>query len=196
MSGKKKKRGRPKGVKNGEGKSLVPIKEWTIKHDLVVNLHIGMHSNEEIAQLTDLSAVRVSQILRDPQAKILIKEAQKKFRERLGERIEDGLISLAEKALENLRETIELDGLPHGSDFKKHQDKMSLEVLKGRGFLSKESDQGASTSDPLPAKLAERLAVAFEKTAEAEGYLARANAETEDEEDQSVEEADYELVES
>lgn len=160
-------RGRPPGVKNGEGEGMDPIKNWTPKHDLVIQLHVGMHGKQEIADLTDLTPTRVSQILNDPQGKALVRVAQERLRIRMAEEIEDGLVSLCVKALDNIRETIELEGLAHGSDFKKHQDKLSLEVLKGRGHLSKDTEAQKREQAPLDAMLAGRLVEALEKSNEA-----------------------------
>lgn len=163
-----KKRGRPPGVKNGEGKSLEPIKNWTPTHDAVVMLHVALKSNKEIAVMVDLSVQRVGQILNDPIGKRLVAEHQQELRKKLSEDVTDGLASLCVRAVEILRETLEIDGLTHGSDFKKHQDNLAMQLLKGKGHLGGEKVGGDQEGSPLSAKLAERLVVALERSNEAE----------------------------
>lgn len=185
-------RGRPPGVKNGEGKPMAPIVKWTPRNDFIVHLHITMHSDEEIAERVGVTPQRVNQILNDPTAKGHIRDAQERLRAKLSQEVADGLAAICVKALDNIRTTIELEGLAHGSDFKKHQDKMSLEVLKGQGFLSKEKERDEATE--LPADLVKRLSHALEKSVEATEYLQSKEIVVE-EESETVHEGDFVLVE-
>jgi hypothetical protein len=166
----KKGRGRPKGARNGQRKSGAPIKRWKPVHDLIVSLHVSMRSNKEIAEMLGCTPTTVTRVLTDPAAKEKIRIAQESLREKLSQRIEEGLVALCIKALDNIRQTIELEGLAYGSDFKKHQDKVSLEVLKGRGFLNKEPPayrQGIS----LDSALATRLIEAIKESEKAAGHV-------------------------
>jgi hypothetical protein len=156
---------------------MAPIKNWLPKHDLCVMLHVGMKTDTEIAEMVGYTSARVNQILNDPTGKTKIREAQERLREKLSAQIEDGLVAICVKALSNVRETIELEGLAHGSDFKKHQDKLSLEVLKGRGFLDKERQ--AKEAAPLDPILVKRLAEAMEKSNEAAEIIQRDREERE-----------------
>ena len=165
-------RGRPKGVKNGQGTSVVaPIKKWKPKHDLVVQLHIACYSNDEIATMTKFSSVRVGQILGDPKAKNMIRAAQERLREKLSKEIDEGLVAICAKAVQNIRETIEIDGLTAGTDFKRHQDKISLEVLKGRGFLSKDGGDSKTRNETLPLDLLSKVNEALMKSEEVTAYM-------------------------
>jgi len=187
--------GRPPGVKNGEGKSLEPIKNWTIKHDTVVSLHCSMHSNEEIAEMVDFTSQRVSQILNDPQGKRMIREHQERLRERLFGNMEDELVDLCVDAVRNLKDTVSLEGLSVGSDFKKHQDKVSLELLKGNGLLSKDRDIDRRRQAEIPKLLAERIATALEKTAKVADELEKQEKDKEIEVE-STRNGNFTLVES
>jgi hypothetical protein len=176
---KKRGRGRPLGVKNGEGKKKASIKKWSPKHDLIVQLHVSLHSPEEISAMVGCSSGRVLQVLSDPKGKKLVQLAQGRLREKLSAEVEDGLVSICVKALDNIRETIELEGLVHGSDFKKHQDRLSLDVLKGRGFLNKDGVSQDAVRGPINENMAERLIKAIEKSNEASDLIAQTRAENE-----------------
>jgi hypothetical protein len=164
MSLKNGKRGRPKGRKNGQGRGLAPIKRWSPKHDMIVHLHVGLKSNKEIADLVGMSEVRVGQVLRDPSATKIIGRVQEEIRDKMTDSVEEELLAISIKAVKNIRETIELEGLVHGSEFKKHQDRLSYDVLKGVGFLPGDRDGKVAERPPLNEILAERLVSALEKS--------------------------------
>jgi len=187
--------GRPPGVKNGEGTALDPIKNWSVKHDTVVSLHCSMHSNDEIGEMVGLSAQRVSQILNDPQGKRMIKEHQERLRERLFGNMEDELVDLCVDAVRNLKDTVSLEGLSVGSDFKKHQDKVSLELLKGNGLLNRHKEIEQGNRAEIPKMLAERIATALEKTAKVADELEKQEKDN-NIEVESTREGDFELVKS
>ena len=143
------------------------IKNWKVQHDTVVSLHISGYSNKKIAVATGLTEVRVSQVINDPLAKDIIRGVQKSLRMKMEEDIGDKLIVLAEEGAARIGETIEAEFLL-GSDQKKHQDNVSIQVLKGTGFLSREFALGETASrPPLDEMLAERLVTALEKSNEA-----------------------------
>ncbi len=188
--------GRPSGVKNGQGTSLEPIKDWNTKHDTVVALHCSMHSNQEIAEMVGYTPARVSQILNDPQGRRLVEAHRMRMRERLMEDVESGLAEICVDALENIRRTVELEGLSIGSDFMKHQDKVSLEVLKGSGFLTKDKEMDRGGQTEIPKMLAERIATALEKTAKVAEEIEKQEKEREiiQEEPENVREGDFSVL--
>lgn len=160
-------RGRPPGVRNGEGQPREPIKTWTYQHEQVVMLHIAGKANDEIAELTDYTTTRVSQILNDPQAERVKALAIRKLRSSMTENLEGQLLELAEESAKRLGETIKAD-FALGTRAKHHQDKMSLDLLKGTGFLNKEKpDDTDRRRDPLPEKRVNRLVDALEVSNEA-----------------------------
>ena len=135
--------GRPLGVKNGEGKNpLAPIAKWEPWMDLVVGLKLMQWSNGDIAKRVKKTSSRVSQILNDPIAKAAIRETAERIRAKMQEDVDDVLLDLCVPASERIRETIEAEDFLPGSDAKKHQDRLSMDLLKGVGFLP-----GATQSD-------------------------------------------------
>lgn len=163
--------------------SAAPIQKWAPHHERIVRLHIAGMENKEIADVVGLTDVRISQVLNDPHAQRLIRQAILNIRRRAEEDIETGLVLMAEKAKDRLRETIDAEFLL-GSKAKKHQDDVALSLLKGTGFLSKDFG-GPSTEagERLDKALVEKLTDALEKSNRVV------------EEAQDVVEADFELVE-
>lgn len=161
-------RGRPKGVRNGEGKALAPIKKWTPKHDMIVNLHLAMKSHKEISAIIGDTEQRVCQVLKDPTARKLIERFRERVLEQVSESIEEELVVVAKKALKNVHETIGIEGLVHGTDFKKHQDRLSFDVLKGVGFLPGDREGQGDKTPSLSESLSKKLVAALERSNELE----------------------------
>lgn len=175
--------------------SLAPIKKWTPRHEMVVSLHISGWSNLKIAEHFRITPVRVSQILCDPQAKALVRQANKTLRDKMKDDISDRLLTLAEGSVKNLEETIEASFLV-GSDSKEHQDNVSLKILRGTGFLIGDKQEDASkTKNPLTETLAERLITALENSNEAERLNRSADVKAPlNLGDGKIQEADFEIV--
>jgi hypothetical protein len=114
----------------------------------------------------------------------------------LSEDVEDGLASLCVRALDIVRETLEVEGLGIGSDFKKHQDNMALSVLKGRGYLGKDAANNQGTKESIPEELAKRIAHALEKSNEAAEYARSENEIVVEESIAASREGDFTLIES
>lgn len=113
--------------------SLAPIAKWTIMHEQIVAMHIGgggRISHEAIAKQFDLTPVRVSQILSDVQARRIINEAMQKVRSQMMTNLTDGLAVLADTALKQMAVTINFPDFVIGSDAKKHQDRLCLDLIK------------------------------------------------------------------
>ena len=165
-------RGRPLGVKNGQGTSvLAPIRNWKIIHESIVHLHMTGWSNERIALFVSqkmgkkISVTRISQVLQDPHAKLIIAETRKKMREKMGEDITGELTELAEESVKRLGETIHMQFMP-GSDQKKHQDNVALALTKG--FLPGNQEEGFQKESRVPVSLVSKLMDALTKTSDAE----------------------------
>lgn len=170
--------------------TLAPIQKWRPRHERIVRFHIAGMSNDEIAAELDITTVRVSQVLNDPHAKRLVQQAILSLRQKMSEDIEGRLIQQAEKAAARLDETLDADFIP-GTKSKKAQDDVSLAILKGTGFLSREFNADRETVDRLDKALVERVATALEKSNEAREIRA-------EESEEAVEpvDADFEVVES
>lgn len=146
---------------------LEPIKNWSMKHEMIVHLHIGQWSNKAIAEHVGMSEVRVSQVLNDQHAKAIIRATRLRLRKQMEENIEDRLVRAAEKSIERVEETLDA-GFELGSDAKKHQDNISMGILKGVGFFpGARDDDGRDQRPSLSGSLAERLITALDKSNEA-----------------------------
>ena len=169
-------------------KGFAPIKRWSPKHELVVSLSIGTMSIDAISKETGYSSVRVAQILDDPQAHRIKQEVIARIKARMMENIDDGLAVLSEEAVKRLAQTINYDEFVLGSDAKKHQDNLSLGLLKGVGFLNGDNYRGSedSSKSPLNERLSKQLIDALEDSTRAEN-LRQGKKEV-------IKEAEYELV--
>lgn len=148
--------------------SQATIKKWRPKYEQIVRLSASGVPNTVLAKQFNLTTVRISQIIRDPHAQYIMREIARNIRDKHKESIEDRLVDLSVEAIERLETTIYHDGFQLGSDAKKHQDNLSIQVLKGTGILSGEKDQGRDTRPPLSESLATRLVSALENSNEAD----------------------------
>lgn len=176
-------RGRPKGIKNGEGTTvLAPIKDWTIQHDVVVDLSISGRTHVEVGLATGYTPTRVTQILQDPRAVARITEVREKLRKAFETSMENSLIGLSESAFKRIQECLMDESSVPGSDLHKFQVNTGLDLLKGLGFLGKNvvpPGGNGGKNDGLPEALAHSLLQALNKADEA----------------QAIREADYTIVE-
>jgi len=155
---------------------------------------------EDIAKESGYSKVRVSQILGDPKAKLVIAETVERLRRRMVEEVEGEIISLSREALKRIGETIQHEDFLLGGDAKKHQDNLSLNFLRGAGILNGAEngakDQGKEA--PIDPALSKRLVEALEESNKADKLREEANAVVEEAEvepeEVEVKEADFELV--
>lgn len=166
-----KKRGRPKGVKKGEGTTvLAPIVNWTPFHETVVQLSMANWSNTDIAERFDYHPGRISQILQDPRAKLTQAKIIAQMQEKFAEGITGQLAQLAPMAWNNIRDTVyarNADGsaIAPGTAAKKHQDMISQWLLDG--YLPEGTkDSSKPKSENFDSKLAERLVSALERSNE------------------------------
>ena len=151
-------------------KELEPIKRWSPKHELVVALSIGTMPVKGIAEQTGYSSIRIIQILNDPQAHRIRQAANDRIRAKMMEDIDGGLAVLSGEAVKRIAQTIEYDEFVLGSDAKKHQDNLSLGLLKGTGLLNGDNYRGSedSSKPPLNERLSVQLIEALEDSNEAE----------------------------
>ena len=169
--------------------SVAIIRRWTPKHEEVVQLHVMGLTNTEIESKTKYKSARVAQIIADPTARRLIESVVARMRERMIEDIDGGLLDLSIDALKRLAETIKYEEFTPGSEAKKHQDNLSLNLLKGVGFLGngRNSEEDRERESPLNTALSTRLIVALEEANEADSIRR--------EETGPVIEADFTIVE-
>lgn len=165
---------RPAGVANGEGQGVLPpVKKWTHRHEMIVYYTVvHMMNQTQIAELVNLTPGRVCQILADPYAVQRIAEVKNQIRLNMLANVESRLTNLSDHALRNLEHTIErkdLDLVLHPAE-KKHQDRLSLDVLSMTGLLGPAGGKdGEKNKDKAPNEvLMKRLLYAIEKSNEAE----------------------------
>lgn len=156
-----KKRGRSKGSTGPSRGHLAPIQNWKVRHDKIVLLHLAGLSNKEIAAALDLTEQRVSQVLQDPLAKQIIAAGRDAIRKKLLSDVEDRIVHLAHRSLENIEETVNAEISPL-HPMKRHQDKLGLELLSMIGYHRAPAPTPAGPS--VPAEVFERLTRALERS--------------------------------
>jgi len=164
--------------------TLAPIVRWTVKHEQIVSMHIGGMSNEEIAAAIKIkgknpSVVRVSQILGDPQALRTIHEAILLVRSQMTEDLDGGLAVLAMTAMKRIAETINFEFFP-GTDEKKHQDRLSLDLVK---MVYSNNQDTTEEAPPLNEALSERIVEALEASKAADELILEAQFEVVEEDE-------------
>lgn len=173
---------RTPGIKNGEGKGLAPIKNWKPWMTKIVILHMAGMGNEAIAAQFPskkdpnkfLSKERVSQIINDEQGQQMIRGMNAQVKRSMEENLEEGMLSLAEKSMKRLEETIGAE-FNLTSDQKKHQDHVALSLVKN--FISGEKENAKTNQAPVSEQLAERFITALEKANEARGLSSGKDSE-------------------
>ena len=158
-------RGRPPGPHAGGTKLLAPIKNWKPWHEMTVALHIMQWSNADIAKRVKKTIVHVSNVLNDPKSRAVIKATGERFRKKLAGDIDEGLLDLSAHAMKRIEETIETEGLLVGTDAKKHQDNLSMTLLKGVGFLpGAVQEDGDRNKTPIDSGLIKAFTEALKKS--------------------------------
>ena len=99
-------------------KTVPPIKRWSPKHELVVQLSIGTMSQEAIAEQTGFTLSRIRQIVADPQARKIVDEFLQHMRAKAFESIEGGLIEITEHAVTRIAQTLLSQDFVLGTDSK------------------------------------------------------------------------------
>ena len=158
-------RGRPRGTHMGGSRALAPIKNWESWHELTVALHIMQWSNSDIAKRVKKTIQHVSNVLNDPKSRAVIKATGERFRKKLAGDIDEGLLDLSAHAMKRIEETIETEGLLVGTDAKKHQDNLSMTLLKGVGFLpGAVQEDGDRNKTPIDSGLIKAFTEALKKS--------------------------------
>lgn len=134
--------------------------ELTPRYDQIALAYLAGKKNYEIAELVGVSLLTVSKALADPRMIEFIEQARSISRTNLKARIEDKLVYLASRSLDNLAQTVEAKISPLNV-MKRHQDGVGLELLKMIGYERVAQSPSAGTT--LPPQLAERLTQALEK---------------------------------
>lgn len=154
------------------GQALAPEQELTVEnwkpaHDRILLLYIGGYKIKDIAKITGYCREHVGQLLQDPRAQNRIDKVRKRLYGQLEDDITTKMKMLGNEAVDNIRRTL-MEDHKAGSRAKKHQDKMSFELLDriGHGKSSgKDTDSGGGVE--LSEEDAGRLIEALEKSEQA-----------------------------
>lgn len=166
-------RGRRPGTKNGEGEiKLAPIKNWKPWMTKIIVMHMAGMSAEEISKQFPskhdaskfMTRGRISQIINDPQGQQMIRGMNERVKEGMLKDINDGMLTLAHKSVNRLAETLNEDFTP-GSNAKKHQDMVSLTIVKN--YIPGEAENKLPEGEGLTDKGLGILAQALNNAAKA-----------------------------
>lgn len=143
--------------------------KWKHKYDRMVFLSLQGWTLEQISDEIGCSPNRVSVVLCSRAGKEHLAEWSERLAERCLSTIEQGLVGLGPKAVENIAKTVNAEIPESASRRKQHQDKVSFELLGRIGFGRKETDKTPTESglNGVPRVLQERLVAALEQSAEA-----------------------------
>ena len=164
--------------------ALAPIAKWTVQHERIVAMHIGGMPVGSIAKATKMTQPRISQIIDDPQARRIINEAMKQVRSQMMENLDDGLAALAITAMKRIAETINFPDFVLGSDAKKHQDRLSLDLAK---LVYSNNSSTVEAVPPLNEDLSRRLIEALEDSKAADELIQDGKFEVVKEQDRRTE---------
>lgn len=155
------------------GQALSPEKElvvenWKPAHDRVLLLYIAGYQIKDVAEVTGYCREHVGELLKDPRAQKRIDRMRERMYDQLEDDISMKLEMLGAEAVDNIRRTLVADHKP-GTKAKKHQDKMSFDLLDriGHGKSNGSSEGGGTGSVELSEEDAGRLVEALEKSKKA-----------------------------
>lgn len=131
-------------------------------HAQMCLMHIGGMQNQEIAEVLGYSPVRISQVLNDPKSQAFIEKKQKALQKRTVISMADKLSHLAEKSLDNLKQTVDTP-VKVGSRAKSHQDHVAFKLLDRVGYGPQSTVKHDGPALTLSAEGEQRLLQALEK---------------------------------
>ena len=125
--------------------------EWPVRNDQIVLLLLGGMTQKEFAN--------------DSRALEVITAAREAITEKLLSDMDDQMTHAARLAIKSVRRTLEADISPvHKA--KGNQDRVAVAVLRGRGFLTQENNEGEKSFVVTPAQF-DRLVGSLAKADEA-----------------------------
>lgn len=146
-------------------------------HEQIILLHLANLKNNDIAEALGCSEQTVSNILGDEKAMELIAAGVENIRRNLTTKIDNKLLMLASKSIDNLEKTVNAD-IPVRHRAKIHQDKIGVDLLKMLGYGEQQKEE---TKNNITPELANRLTNALERAEKVREIV--------------VEDAVYEIVE-
>lgn len=165
----KARRGRPHGSNSNK-----LVKSWLPIYDQMVIMFVSGATYQQISDELDYSTTRIGAVLKSELGQARIKEVADNINERVMAGIGGKFTHMAQRAVQNLEETINADIPIQALKAKKHQDFVSIKVLEMAGF-GKGGDKTPANTQPLLSKEGEKRLVKAIEMAD------RAKIEAEDE---------------
>lgn len=105
---RRKKRGRPKGVKNGDGsKPSWQPQKWKLIHEKIIGLHLlGSYTNIQISKELGCTSQLVTLIINSDEGKKRIEQAIGKFRTEFVSKIPERFNAMALQAMDNMEDIL------------------------------------------------------------------------------------------
>ena len=142
--------------------NLQALDRWTLEHETAVFLHLSGRTMVYICNELGRSNDFVSHAINSPQGRELKEEFIKKIRERSIALVSDKVVSLTNRALEQLAKTLDCDDFILTSSHKRHQDRMAISLLRiSVGMLEERAKPDAA---PLDNAMSRKLIEALEKS--------------------------------
>lgn len=169
-------------------REIAPILRWKPINDQMIALHIAGYSFEAIGKALRRARTTVASVIHDPRAQKAIEFARKRTFASIMTAVDDQMVVLGAKAIDNIAETIntpirDSEGkVAVGTKAKVHQDNISFELLGRIGF-GKGSQQEEAGGLRLSPETEKKLVAGIERATKAEVAYNR------------VEDADFEVVE-
>jgi predicted transcriptional regulator len=142
--------------------NLTPVKstgEGSLNYLRIVALHISGHSREVIAEQLGITPATVTNALKSREGQAILEDAKRRMRENVFGRLESEILVLAERGVQNIRQTMEAN-FALGSRGKIHQDQVSLKML---GIIGYTEDSMSERRKTAGAQLNDDLAKALLK---------------------------------
>jgi len=157
-----------------------PIVQWKPVHDLIAALHIAGHGPDSIATKTGVTKGHVYRVLNDPRTLNVIEFARKRAYGQLMTTVQDKMVGLGEKAIDNIAATIttpieDSEGnIAVGTKAKVHQDNVSFELLDRIGYGKHRQKEDGGGGIQLSPETEKKLVAGIERAKEAQILFERA----------------------
>ncbi len=137
-------------------REIAPLIQWKPIHDQMIALYIAGYSFDAIAKALGRGRTNVAGVIHDPRAQKAIEFARKRTFSTIMTAVDDQMVVLGAKAIDNIAETIntpirDSEGkVAVGTKAKVHQDNISFELLGRIGFGrgSQKEDAGGLRLSP------------------------------------------------
>ena len=154
--------------------------QWKPIHDQMIALHIAGYSIDLIAKSVNRARNTVAGVIHDPRAQKAIEFARKRTFSTIMTAVDDQMVVLGVKAIDNIAETIntpvrDSEGSPAiGTRAKVHQDNISFELLSRIGF-GKGAQQEEAGGLRLSPETEKKIVAGIERATKAEMEYKRAD---------------------